>query len=89
MLCKYSRMCVCLLGPVVGMFLAHYASAHLYVRLCTPLTVQGVIQSVFMTASPVCVSMLTLMTWTQNIYSNIITGFIVWLVRTRPAPLTQ
>ena len=33
---------------------AHFVAAHLYVRLCVPLTITGFIMSIFMVSTPQC-----------------------------------
>lgn len=68
--------------PMVTSFVAHYVSANLYTKMCVPLTFAGVFQSMALTGSPLCATILTVVNQTQNVYGGVIVGLgAYWLKR--------
>jgi hypothetical protein len=68
--------------PMVTSFVAHYVSANVYANMCVPFTIRGLIQSIALTGSPVCSTVLTVMNQTQNIYGGVVVGLgAYWLKR--------
>lgn len=63
--------------PIGCFFLLHYASANAYASVCAPLSFQGLIASVFTTASPVCNALLGVMNYTSNNYTLLTSTLIV------------
>lgn len=51
---KYYNLFMTTGGIYVLWILAHFVASHLYVQLCTPLSVFGVLASPFLIASPHC-----------------------------------
>ena len=68
-----------LLAVVVN-YGVHYASMATHNWMCIPHTLQEVAKSVFMTASPVCSTLLTVGQQTQNGYAAGVTMGVVTLV---------
>ena len=58
----------------------HYASMALHNSMCMPHSVQEVAQSLFLTASPACATLLTIGQQTQNGYAAAVTTGVVILV---------
>jgi len=58
----------------------HYASMAAHNSMCMPHTVQEVAQSLFLTASPACSTLLTIAQHTQNGYAAAVTTGAVTLV---------
>jgi len=65
---------------VVVNYGVHYASMATHNWMCIPHTLQEVAKSVFMTASPVCSTLLTVGQQTQNGYAAGVTMGVVTLV---------
>lgn len=63
-------------APFLVVFLLHYASAHAYASICTPLSITGMFQSMITTGSPVCKVLLDALTYTSNTYTTIVAGAI-------------
>ena len=59
---------------------AHYASMALHNSMCIPHSLQEVAQSMFLTASPACSTLLTIGQQTQNGYAAAVTTGVVTLV---------
>jgi|UniRef100_A0A6C0JG07 hypothetical protein len=58
----------------------HYASMATHNWMCMPHTLEEVAKSIFMTASPVCSTLLTVGQYTQNAYGAGVTTGVVTLV---------
>jgi hypothetical protein len=63
--------------PLVGVFVTHYLVANAYAAVCAPLSVQGFIASIFTTASPVCNSLLGILTYTSNNYNLLMSTILL------------
>jgi hypothetical protein len=59
---------------------AHYASMALHNSMCMPHNLQEVAQSLFLTASPACSTLLAVGQQTQNGYAAAVTTGVVTLV---------
>ena len=59
---------------------AHYASMTLHNTMCLPHTFEEVAQSLFLTASPACSTLLAVGQQTQNSYSVAVTTGVVTLI---------
>jgi hypothetical protein len=66
--------------PVVIVFALHYVSANLYASLCAPLTLKGFLLSLIGTGSPVCTSLLSIVSYTSNTYNVALTGIIATFI---------
>lgn len=67
--------------PVITSFLAHFTSANLYATLCAQLTPWGVIQSLMITGSPLCSTILSVINYTQYVYGGFIIGIGAYLLK--------
>jgi hypothetical protein len=68
------------LVPVITVYILHYISANLYVKICANLGFLGFISSFLTTGSPVCNALLTIINTTHNSYSLMIAGLVGGLV---------
>ena len=59
--------------PFFLYFLVHYLTANVYASVCAPLSLQGFLFSFLTTASPMCNGLLTIMNFTSDSYSVIVT----------------
>jgi hypothetical protein len=64
------------IGPFLTVFLVHYAAANAYASFCTPLSLWGLVQSLLLTASPICSALLTVVNNSNNSYGLIVTGIV-------------
>ena len=62
--------------PIVAIFLTHYVSANLYAVICAPLSVNGLLMSVFTTSSPVCNGLLLTLNYTSSNYGLLMGGLV-------------
>lgn len=62
------------LAPIATVFATHYVSSNLYNQMCVPLTFQGFMTSIVTTSSPVCASILHVMTLSSQAYTLAIAG---------------
>ncbi len=62
--------------PIVAIFLTHYVSANLYAAICAPLSVEGLLLSVFTTSSPVCNALLLTLNYTSSNYGLLMGGLV-------------
>jgi hypothetical protein len=72
--------------PILTVFIIHYVSANLYVKMCADLGFLGFLTSFMTTGSPVCNALLTVINNTHNSYGLLIAGiasgllsFITWI----------
>ena len=70
-----------ILLPVFTTFVAHFLAANIYANVCTPLSVSGIMQSLILTASPVCSTVLTVINYTQHAYGGLILGVGAYFVK--------
>ncbi len=68
------------LAPFLSAFAVHYISSNLYAHFCTPLSLWGLFQSLVLTASPVCVALLTVMNNSNSSYALLVTGIVTGLL---------
>jgi hypothetical protein len=68
------------LTPVATVFATHYAASNIYSYVCAPMSFEGLITSLFTTASPVCAGILNVMTLSSQSYSLAIGGGMALLV---------
>jgi len=69
-----SNPLVRLVGIYLAWIVCHYLAAHLYVYLCTPVTIIGFILSPFMVAAPHCQAL----RWT--VYNGGVTIMNMWVL---------
>ena len=70
-------------GIVLGAnYGAHVVAGSLYGKFCIPENVCGIARSIVATASPVCSTLLNVMTITQNNYAVVLTTTIAGVVAT-------
>ena len=60
--------------PFALVFLSHYMSANLYASLCTNFSIQGLLQSLIFTGSPMCNILLNIMNSTYTNYGFLVGG---------------
>ncbi len=65
-----------ILLPIVAIFLTHYIVANLYAAICAPLSVEGLLMSVFTTSSPVCNGLLLTLNYTSSNYGLLVGGLV-------------
>ena len=65
-----------ILLPIVAIFLTHYIVANLYATICAPLSVEGLLMSVFTTSSPVCNGLLLTLNYTSSNYGLLVGGLV-------------
>jgi hypothetical protein len=68
------------LAPIATVFATHYAAANVYSYVCAPMSFQGLITSLFTTASPVCAGILNVMTLSSQSYTLAVGGGLALLV---------
>lgn len=69
------------LSPIATVFATHYASSNLYSYVCSPLSLKGLLTSMFTTASPVCAGILNVMNLSSQSYSLAIGGGVALLIQ--------
>lgn len=74
----YSKLLALL--PISTVFLIHYTTSQIYSFVCVPFTLEGFLQSIITTASPICTGLLTIMTHTSNSYSLAIASGVTWFI---------
>lgn len=74
------RSLLLVFGPFLTVYLVHYAAANAYASLCTPLSLWGLIQSLLLTASPICTALLTVVQNSNNSYGLIVSGLLTSLL---------
>ena len=79
-LCKMHDFAL-IVVPVTSSFLTHFIASNIYSFVCTPLTLWGVLQSIIVTASPVCSTILSVMNYTQNMYGSLLLGMGAYLIK--------
>ncbi len=66
--------------PILTVFVLHYVSTNLYVKICADMGILGFLRSFMITGSPVCNALLNVINTTHNSYSLLIAGLIGGLV---------
>ena len=61
-------------SPFAVVFLTHYISANVYSNVCAQFTLSGFLQSLLLTGSPVCGTLLHVVQYTQNSYGVMLAG---------------
>ena len=68
------------IAPIATVFATHYAASNVYSYVCAPMSFQGLVTSLFTTASPVCAGILNVMTLSSQSYSLAVGGGIALLI---------
>jgi hypothetical protein len=73
---RYTRKLFAFIAPFFAMLIAHYTAANVYTYMCANLSIYGLLTSMLTTSSPMCSSILAIVTHTQTSYAIIVSGLI-------------